>query len=365
MAEDDGGDKTHEPSPRKLEEARRKGEIPRSPDMLTAACYLGMLATGLALGAGSVMGFGNALLPLIEQPDRLVPLLFNDMASAPSGGVLLAVITPVLPWLGVPAIAVLLTLFATRGLVFTASKLSLKASRLSPIENAKNKFGRRGLFEFVKSFAKLVLYSVLLGFFLSTRLDEIAGIGRSSAHEATALMAELMLRLLGIAAMIAVGLGTIDYLWQRAEHMRRNRMSQKELRDEYKEAEGDPMFKQHRRARAQEIAMNRMMVDVPDADVVIVNPTHYAVALKWSRRPGEAPVCVAKGVDEIARRIREIAADSGVPIHSDPPTARAIHATTEIGDQIAAEHYRPVAAAIRFAEDMRKQMRRNMGARDD
>ena len=104
-----------------------------------------------------------------------------------------------------------------------------------------------------------------------------------------------------------------------------------------------------------------MMSDVPGADVVIVNPTHYAVALKWDRLTGEAPVCVAKGVDEVARKIREVAEDAGVPIHSDPPTARALYATTEIGNQITPDHYRPVAAAIRFSETMRRKMRKNKG----
>ncbi|EIE52597.1 flagellar biosynthesis protein FlhB [Salipiger aestuarii] len=361
MAEDEGGEKSHEASQRKLDDARKKGEIPRSPDMLTASAYLGMLVTGVTVGGATLIRFADTLMPMIEQPDRLERLFFSDMSTAPTGGLMTAVLSPVLLWLSVPALSVLLVLLATRGLLFTPSKLELKFNRLSPIENAKNKFGRRGLFEFAKSFAKLTLYSVVLGLFLSSRLDEIAGVGRSSPREATALMGRLMLNLLAIAAMIAISLGAVDFLWQRAEHMRRNRMSQKELRDEYKESEGDPMFKQHRRARAQEIAMNQMMTDVPKADVIIVNPTHYAVALSWSRMKGEAPVCVAKGVDEIALRIREIAEAADVPIHSDPPTARAVHATTQIGDQIAPEHFRPVAAAIRFAEDMRKAMRKKKG----
>jgi flagellar biosynthetic protein FlhB len=117
-------------------------------------------------------------------------------------------------------------------------------------------------------------------------------------------------------------------------------------------------MKQERRQRAYDIAMNQMMADIPEADVVIVNPTHYAVALKWDRARGTAPKCVAKGVDEIAAKIREIAAEHGVALHSDPPTARAIHATVEIGDEIRPEHYRAVAAAIRFAEAMRKKARR-------
>ena len=131
-------------------------------------------------------------------------------------------------------------------------------------------------------------------------------------------------------------------------------MTHKELMDEFKEMEGDPHVKQERRQRGHEIATSRMMADVPTADVVIVNPTHYAVALKWDRTPGSAPVCVAKGVDEVAARIRATAEEAGVPIHSDPPTARALHATVDLGQEIAEEHYRAVAAAIRFADRMRK-----------
>jgi flagellar biosynthetic protein FlhB len=134
-------------------------------------------------------------------------------------------------------------------------------------------------------------------------------------------------------------------------------MTLKELKDESKEAEGDPHLKQHRRMRAQELALNQMMGEVPNADVIIVNPTHYAVALKWSRMPGAAPECVAKGVDEVALRIREAATEAGVPIHSDPPTARALYATTDIGREIDPDHYEPVAAAIRFAEAMRQKAR--------
>jgi flagellar biosynthetic protein FlhB len=140
--------------------------------------------------------------------------------------------------------------------------------------------------------------------------------------------------------------------------MRKHRMSHKEMRDEHKQMEGDPHMKQERRQRAIDIAMNKMLADVPDADVVVVNPTHYAVALKWDRKRGTAPKCVAKGVDEVAAKIREIAAENGVALHSDPPTARAIHASVEVGDEIRPEHYRAVAAAIRFAEALRKKARR-------
>jgi flagellar biosynthetic protein FlhB len=161
-----------------------------------------------------------------------------------------------------------------------------------------------------------------------------------------------------IALLVALAIGGVDYLFQYHDHMRKNRMSHKEMRDEHKEAEGDPHMKQSRRQKAQEIASRRMMQDVPGADVIIVNPTHYAVALKWKRAPGTAPECVAKGVDEIAMTIRRIALENGVPIHSDPPTARALFATVEIGQEIAPDHYRAVAAAIRFADMLKLKARR-------
>jgi flagellar biosynthetic protein FlhB len=156
-------------------------------------------------------------------------------------------------------------------------------------------------------------------------------------------------------------IGAIDYFWQYFEHIRTNRMSHKELTDEMKESEGDPYMKNERRRRGIDIALNRMIADVAKADVVVVNPTHYAVALKWARDQGSAPICVAKGVDEIAARIRAAAAEAGVPVHRDPPTARAIHATVELGAEIRPEHYRAVAAAIRFAERMRERARHRFG----
>ena len=160
--------------------------------------------------------------------------------------------------------------------------------------------------------------------------------------------------LLTTACLIAVTIAAVDIVWQRFSHSRRLRMSLQEMREEHRQSEGDPHVKGQRRSRAEAIATNRMLLDVPKADVVIVNPTHYAVALRWSRAKGSAPVCVAKGEDAVALRIREVAATAGVPVHVDPPTARALHATVEIGREIAPEHYRAVAAAVRFADRIRR-----------
>ncbi len=358
MAEqDDASEKSHEPSQRKLDEARKKGEIARAQDLQTAMAYLGLLVCMSSVGGYSLIRFADALMPLMEQPDRLKSLFFRDGATEVAGAVMLAGLVPVLPFLLAPGVFVLLTLFATRGIVFSGSKLMPKISRINPIENAKNKFGRRGLFEFFKSFVKLCVYSILLALFLRGQIDVITGAIMGTPGEVVLRMTDLMVRFLFIVVLIATAIGGIDAFWQRGEHMRKNRMSHKELRDEMKESEGDPYLKQHRRMRAQEMALNQMMTEVPKADVIIVNPTHFAVALSWSRLPGSAPICVAKGQDSVAARIREAATKAGVPIHSDPPTARAIYATTAIGEEISFDHYRPTAAAIRFADKMRQKAR--------
>ena len=353
----DDSDRSHEPTPEKLKRAREKGEVARSGDVSVAASYVGLLVVLMAVGPATVDGAGRTLEVLLDQPGPIAALVFGEPASAPLGGIAFEIGVALAPWFAVPAAVVLGAILAQRALVFAPSKLAPKLSRISPIANAKNKFGRNGLFEFAKSFVKLVIYSVCLGLFLDSRLDQIVGATRIGARAGIALLARCLVDFMLIAVLVAAALAAIDAVWQQAELRRRNMMTRKELTDETKESEGDPHIKQQRRYRGQQIALSRMIAEVPAADVVIVNPTHYAVALKWSRKRGSAPVCVAKGVDEVAATIRRIAQEAGVPIHSDPVTARAIHAGVEIGQEISEDLYAPVAAAIRFAEAMRRKAR--------
>lgn len=346
-------EKSHEPTAHKLQKSREKGDIARSADLSVAASYAGLILAAAAVGADTVSTFGTGLLVLLDQPDKLAELIFEGSASAPIGGLIQSLAVPLLPWFGLPAAAVLLAIAAQRGFVFAPTKIEPKLSRVSILKNAKNKFGRSGLFEFSKSFSKLLIYSACLGFLLKARLSDIISTVGTSPELAITLLTRLCIEFLSLVLLIAIVIGFVDAVWQHKEHLRKNMMSRKEVSDEHKESEGDPHLKQKRRQRAHEIATSQMMIAVPDADVVIVNPTHFAVALKWSRTRGAAPTCVAKGVDEIAASIRQAAISANVPIHHDPPTARALHASVEIGQEIREEHYQAVAAAIRFAEKMR------------
>jgi flagellar biosynthetic protein FlhB len=352
---EDDTEKTFDATPQKLLEARKKGEIAKSNDLLAAAAYAGLLIALAAFGVSGLRHLGAALAHLIERADALGPLFFDGSAKPLTAQMIIAVFQGLAPVFVLPALAVMAALAAQRAVVFAPSKLVPKASRLSIVSNAKNKFGRSGLFEFCKSFVKLLIYSVCLFVFLRARLNDMITVLQTDPFTAISLLSEICLAFLFVVVLVSGGIGVIDAIWQHFEHLRKNRMSRKEIMDETKSAEGDPHVKQQRRQKAHDIVSRQIMVEVPKADVIIVNPTHFAVALRWDRKPGQAPICVAKGVDETALRIRQIATEHFVPIHSDPPTARALHATTEIGEQIAPDHYRAVAAAIRFAEAMRQK----------
>lgn len=351
-------DKQYEPTAKKLEDARRKGEIPRSTDLNTAAAYAGLLLAGLALGGPALTAAGSALMTLLDRSGELSPLIFAGPGAPITGGLILSVGRALAPLFLLPIAVVIVVILAQRGFVFAPSKLAPKANKVSPIAQAKQKFGRSGLFEFLKSFVKLMIYSVVLFIYLAGQMPRILMTIHLEPGLVTAELLRLSIGLLAIVLVIALALGAVDFTWQRAEHLRKHRMSRKEMTDEHKESEGDPAMKQQRRQKAQEVANTQMLQDVPEADVIIVNPTHYAVALTWARSAGTAPVCVAKGVDHVAARIRDVATEHGVPVHSDPPTARALHASVEIGDEIRPDHYQAVAVAIRFAERVRKAARK-------
>lgn len=353
--QDDDTSKTYDATPQKLLDARKKGDVAKSTDLLTAASYTGFLVALLMTGADGIRQVGTSLMVLIDQADTLSPLFFAGATQSPMAGMMMPIFTGLAPLFALPATAVIIAVFAQRAWVFAPTKLAPKLSRISILSNAKNKFGRDGLFEWLKSFTKLTLYSIVLALFIQDRLADMVGVLHSSPRLVLKLLAELCITFLFITVLISGAIGAIDALYQHFAHLRKNMMSHKEIADETKNAEGDPHMKQERRQRAMSVSQSQMMADVPKADVVIVNPTHYAVALTWSRQPNAAPVCVAKGIDEIAKAIREAAQEAGVPIRKDPPTARSLHATTTIGDEISPDFYRAVAAAIRFAETMRQR----------
>lgn len=348
MSEDaaDQADKPFDASPRKLEEARKKGEIARSQEANTFVALTLMLL--------SVIGFANyfvadLLTGLIQSTIASVSLdsSFSFESLQPAMARLLGV--SVLALYALTFIGFALYIIASRQIIFSTSKIQPNWKHISVTENIKKKFGIRAMVEFLRNLIKVSLFAVVLYFFFSedliTPYASISGnpsIGGIEIFRSCILLATYTLA-------IYFAISAFDIIWQYRQHAQKNRMSHQEMKEEVKNEEGDEMLRQQRKARAEEIATNRMLLDVPKATVVVTNPTHFAVALRWDGHSNEVPKCVARGTDETARRIRELAIKSGVPLYRDPPTARALYAKVKVGGFIEEDHFKAVAAAVSYA----------------
>lgn len=348
MAEqDDGAERSHDASPERLRRAREKGDVLSSPEVQTLARYAGLLLV--------VAGAGGALA--LTAAERLSGFLSNPLAASGhllGGGEVLPVFSPIAAGVAAPLLASLLlvgaALLALRGVVFAPSKLKPDVKKISPVSNAKQKFGAKALKEFartlIKTLAVVAGATTLALAVLPRLLSRVGAPGEVMAGELGALLNAM----LALAVALSLLAAAADLPARHAARLARLKMTRQEVADETKESEGSPERRSARRKRAQELLASSGLNDVPKADVVIVNPEHYAVALAWNRKKGELPRCVAKGTDHVALAIRQRATLAGVPIRRDPPTARALHASVSLGEPIRREHFAAVAAAIRFAD---------------
>ena len=349
------GEKPHAPTQKKIEDARKKGDIPLSTDLLTAAAMGGFALVAAGFGAQALPQFGEVLRGFLIRPDDLARAVGEGGGEGLLAPLLGDILGQLLPWFLLPAALVVLALLAQQAPAFAGSKLAPKLSRISPLSNAKQKFGKHGLVEFFKACAKLSLHGAVVGYYLWTQRDRLLALLLLAPQGGMAILGGILVAVILRIAVVALVIGLANLLWQRLSHHQKLLMSHQEIREEHKESEGDPALKQQRRARAVAIATNPLRQAMAGADVVIVNPTHFAVALAWDRKGTRPPHCVAKGTDEMAATIRKLAQENGVPIHSDPPTARALYAGLAVGQDIDRAHFPAVAAAIRFADLMRKK----------
>lgn len=352
-------EKSFDASETKVKKSRDKGETPQSTEANTLMLYIGLAVSIVIFGK---LVASNALISLssmLEYPEDMSKALLDSQTARFGGnGAAEFLWKPILalgPVFMLLILAIIVSLVLQRAIVVAPSKLKPKLSRLSPISNAKQKYGMTGMVEFGKRFFKLAFISSVAMFFFFTLLKELPGM---SAIPYALIVPEmyksaLQLILFMIIAMGLITLVDLPYSW--FAHMKKLRMTFKEVKDESKESEGDPHLKGERRRRAIALSQATMLNDVVMADVIIVNPTHYAVALKWQREQKTVPVLLAKGVDELAARIRQKAKENDIPIHSDPPCARSIYAGVEVGDVIKPEHYAAVAASIHFADSLKRK----------
>lgn len=349
MSGAEGQDKSFDPTPARIERARREGDTPLSRDAAGAGAWVGLFVA-VAVGSGAVAPQIAAILAaLLERPE--------DYSTLGLAAAALAAVAPAAVFFAAPAAGAAAALALQQNVVVAVPRLKPKLSRLSPVANAKHKFGSEGVADFVKASLLLVLLGTGFLALYQRRFEALPGASMSAGESVGALIAVEATLLISAVTMFAMIVGAIDLFLVRRRHRKRLMMSLEEVRREAKESDGDPNFKSARRERAKALATNRMLADLPKASVVVVNPEHYAVALKWGGPKSGPPVCVAKGVDRMADKIREIAALHGVPIRRDAPTARAIFSVVEVGEEIRREHYAAIAAAIHFAEQVRRTAR--------
>lgn len=346
---DSSQEKSFDATQGKIDDARKKGDIAKSAEVASIALYCGVAIAILTIGGSTGYKAMSQLSGLLEYPIRTGDLILSGGAATALIGKLAFLFVPLLL---VMVTAVFLSLVAQRTIIFAPDKIQPKLSKINPLSNVKQKYGRDGMAEFAKRAVKLVVICIAAGYYLIRLTGEISHeIGRPAGYLFQKLVGESLLLLVWmIAATILIA--AVDLPFAQWSHLLKLRMTREEVKDENKKNEGDPMMKSQRRARAREISNSTMLNDVATANVVIVNPTHYSVALQWDRSGGGAPLCVAKGVDSLAFAIREKAKEHGILIHSDPPCARAMHATVEVGEEIRPEHYAAVASAIHLAETL-------------
>jgi flagellar biosynthesis protein FlhB len=342
---------TEQATPKRLEKARESGQVPRSRD-LSAAAVLFCSALALKVMAGrSALQLSGLLqhslaIPRAQALDESMAI--SAMTQAGARGLLICA-----PFWAACLLASLAAPLAVGGWNFTLQALAPDLNRLDPVAGFGRMFAMRGVIELLKAFAKFMLIAAVAGALLWHYAPAIAAMSRAAPETSLPACASFIgsafLVLSGSVALIAA----VDVPWQLWQHAKKLRMTKSEVREEMKESEGSPETRGRIRGIQRELARRRMMADVPKADVVVVNPTHYAVAMRYEESRMRAPVVVAKGLDLVAARIRAVAEEHGVPIVEAPPLARALHRNVEIGAEIPASLYVAVAQVLTYLAQLR------------
>lgn len=353
MAEDqDNSQKTEDPTQKRLEEARKKGDVAKSMDV---PIWFLMLATAFIMAAAGPISamIADPLIRIMDHPHAF--RLTEGGAQQLMADLMFALAPPLIIIFGAISVASLLGHVIQNRPLWTGEKIKPELSKLSPMKGLQRMFGAQGWMNLLKSILKMAAITAAMIYAVWPEMTAIAESSWLSPAGLMVMTQTISGRLL-LAAVVVVGLiAGLDYIWQRWSFMQRMRMSRRDIRDEVKQQEGDP----HIRARLRQIRLERsrkrMMQNVMKSTVVITNPTHYSVALRYDPEVDAAPMCMAKGVDEVALRIREKAKEHDIPIIENVPLARALFAVTEVEEAIPREHFEAVAKVIGFVMSTSKK----------
>ena len=346
---EEGQERTQEPTPKRLEDAKAKGQVARSRELSTMLVTIACASVILILGDSLGQGFLNLLRYCLS------PAFLSGRNSDDLPGAFMTVLVDGLwltwPIMAVSFLAAIIASIMLGGMVFS---LSFKFEKLNPITGIGRIFSLQSVVELLKSIAKVVLIGGVGWLLLEQLTDDILGLSLQTADVAVASSATMMLWFLLLVSLPLIVIALIDVPWQLWSHHKQLRMTRQEVIDEHKESEGRPEVKQKIRELQQAVARQRMMTKVPTADVIITNPTHYAVALRYDLRQGKAPILVAKGIDEVAARIRELADQSQVPLVASPQLARAVYASCDLDHEIPAGLYLAVAQILTYVYQLKQ-----------
>jgi flagellar biosynthetic protein FlhB len=355
MAEesDDDASKTEEPTGKRLEDAREKGQVAATRELNHWMMFMGATLGFTFLGTHMWRSLSGAMLPFLERPHD-----FDLGERGVQQVIAFALFEPVkaiLPLLAVLMVAAVASQLLQNGFLVSAQPLIPKFSKLSPVSGFKRLFSVNSVVEFLKGLLKITIVGLTCWYVLK---DEAGDIARFIEYDLLAIgnvMLVLALKVMATVIAVMTVIAGLDYLFQRFQHYKRLRMSKQELKDEYKQSEGDPVIKGRIKQLRMERARKRMMAAVPQATVVVTNPTHFAIALRYDEET-PAPICVAKGLDLVALKIREIAEASSVPTVENRPLARALYDAVEIDQEIPPEHYKAVAEVISYVMNLKKKL---------
>jgi flagellar biosynthetic protein FlhB len=347
VAEDTENDsKTEEPSAKKLSDAKAKGDTAKSADVPQLAALTGAVAVILLAGGWLTRDLLAALQPFLAHAGQID--LNGGGAVVIARQAILAALPPVVLVMVTSGVFGATAHVAQTGFLLTPEKIKPDFSKLDLIKGVGRLFGIDGLVQFAKSATKFSVTAIIAYYVLKPYTGEVINLVGMDVGalipEAMKLASKLFMAVLLLLAITA----GFDWFWQRQRFMARMRMTLQEVKDEFKQSDGDPHVKAKRRQIQMQRSRQRMIQAVPKATVVVMNPTHYAVALKYEAGETPAPLCVAKGMDELALKIRAIAEEHGVPVLEDAPLARALYAAVEVDDEIPAEHFEAVAKIIGF-----------------
>lgn len=351
MAEKDNAERTERPTPKKLDDARKKGQVPRSVDVgaaavsLTAVGMLTLFGSDIAESLGRVMIAGLRVSP--------ADLANDDHTVRSLGFEALQGMLAIAPLLGATFVAAVLAPALIGGWNFSSEALGFKANRINPLSGFARMFSARSAVELVKSLAKFVFVGGVGVLVLSSQTEQLLHLAQLPVLSAILSVAKITAFATLAMASTLIVIALIDGPFQLWKFLQEMRMSREDIKQEYKESDGSPETRSRIRSVQATMARGRMMQDVPEATVVVTNPTHFAVALRYDEQRHAAPIVVAKGADEVAARIRELAARHGVPLVSAPPLARAMFRYIDIGREIPAPLYLAVAKVLTYVWQMR------------